>query len=54
MERSIHDLFDESIASGMWSRFPSLRALREFEDTPPAVDMYDNKDEIVVRCRGPA
>jgi len=53
MERFIHDLFDEAIASGMWSRFPSLRAQRGFEETSPAVDMYDNKDEYVVRCRGP-
>ena len=53
VERFFHDLFDESMTGGVWSRFPSLRALGEFGEATPAVDMYDNKDEIVVKAEVP-
>ena len=53
MERFFHDLFDESMTGGVWSRFPALRAMSEFQDTSPAVDMYDDKNEIVVKAEVP-
>lgn len=53
VERFFHDLFDESMTGGVLSRFPSLRAFGEYGDTAPAVDMYDNKDEIVVKAEVP-
>ena len=53
MERFFHDLFDESMLSGMTGRFPSLRAFTQFGESFPAVDMYDNKNEIVAKAEVP-
>ena len=53
MERFFHNLFDESIASGMWNKLPALRAFSPFEVVVPAVDMYDDKNEIVVKAEVP-
>jgi len=53
MERFFHDLFDETMSGGMARRFPSLRAFAQFGESSPAVDMYDNKNEIVVKAEVP-
>lgn len=53
MERFFHDLLDETMPGGMARRFPSLRAFARFGESSPAVDMYDNKNEIVVKAEVP-
>jgi HSP20 family protein len=37
----------------MWRRLPGWRRVRELEGISPAVDMYDKKDEIVVKAEVP-
>jgi HSP20 family protein len=37
----------------MWRKFPRLRRLRELEEISPSVDMFDKKDEIVVKAEIP-
>lgn len=53
VERFLHDIFDDTVSSDMLARFPSLRAFKEFGMTSPALDMYDNKNEIVVKAEVP-
>ena len=53
MESFFRDLFDDSLSSEAWKRLPSLRNLSEFEDIFPAVDMYDEGDELVVKAQVP-
>jgi HSP20 family protein len=52
IERWFEEFFEEPFPR-MWRRFPSLKRLRELEGISPAVDMYDKKDEIVVKAEVP-
>lgn len=53
MEKFFGDLWEEPVPERFLRRFPSLRWMREFEEVSPAVDMYDKKDEIVVKAEVP-
>jgi HSP20 family protein len=53
IERWFEDLFDEPFLPRMWRKFPSLRKLKELEGISPSVDMFDKKDEIVVKAEIP-
>ncbi|MGH7808370.1 MAG: Hsp20/alpha crystallin family protein, partial [Thermodesulfobacteriota bacterium] len=53
LERFFQEFFEESFPPRMWKRFPSLKKLRELEGMSPSVDMYDKKDEIVVKAEVP-
>lgn len=53
LERFFQDFFEESFSPRMWKRFPSLKKLRELEGISPSVDMYDEKEEIVVKAEVP-
>ena len=53
LERLFQEFFEESFPPRMWKRFPSLKKLRELEGMSPSVDMYDKKDEIVVKAEVP-
>ena len=52
MEKFLQEMFEEPMSSRFFRRFPSLRWEKEFE-TVPAVDMFDKKDEIVVKAEVP-
>ncbi|HXG31074.1 MAG TPA: Hsp20/alpha crystallin family protein [Thermodesulfobacteriota bacterium] len=53
IERWFEEFFEEPFLPRAWRRFPSLKRLRELEGISPAVDMYDKKDEIVVKAELP-
>ncbi|HEY7536266.1 MAG TPA: Hsp20/alpha crystallin family protein [Thermodesulfobacteriota bacterium] len=53
IERWFEDLFEEPFLPRMWRKFPSLRKLKELEGISPSVDMFDKKDEIVVKAEIP-
>jgi HSP20 family protein len=53
IERWFEDFFEEPILPRMWRKLPSLRKLRELEGISPSVDMFDKKDEIVVKAEIP-
>lgn len=53
MEKFFHEMFEEPMPERFLRRFPSLRWMKEFEEVSPAVDMYDNKEEIVVKAEVP-
>lgn len=52
-ESWFEELFDESMHPSQWVRFPSLRKLKKLEEFSPSVDMYDKKDEVVVKAEIP-
>ena len=53
IERWFEDFFEEPFLPRMWRKFPRLRRLRELEEISPSVDMFDKKDEIVVKAEIP-
>jgi HSP20 family protein len=53
LERWFEDFFEEPFLPRMWRKFPRLRRLRELEEISPSVDMFDKKDEIVVKAEVP-
>lgn len=53
MEKFFGELWEEPVPERFLRRFPSLRWMREFEEVSPAVDMYEKKDEIVVKAEVP-
>lgn len=53
VERWFEEFFEEPFQQRAWRRFPSLKKLRELEEIAPAIDMYDNKDEVVVKAEIP-
>jgi HSP20 family protein len=53
IERWFEDFFEEPFFTPRWRRLPSLRKFRELETVSPSVDMYDKKDEIVVKAEVP-
>ncbi len=54
IERWFEEFFEEPFFPRMWRKFPSRwRRLRELEEISPSVDMYDKKDEIVVKAEVP-
>jgi len=52
-EKFFESMFEGPFSSRSWNRFPSLRKMREFMTISPAVDMYDNEKEIVVKAEVP-
>ncbi len=53
IEQFFEDLFEEPFPIRNWKRLPSLKKMREFMTISPAVDMYDNEKEIVVKAEVP-
>lgn len=53
MEKFFDELFEEPVPERFLRRFPSLKWMREFEVVSPAVDMYEKKDEVVVKVEVP-
>jgi HSP20 family protein len=53
IERWFEEFFEEPLLPGAWRRFPSLRKLKELEGISPLVDMYDQKNEIVIKAEIP-
>src|SRR3972149_11369619 len=53
IERWFEDFFEEPFLPRMWRKFPRLRRLRELEEISPSVDMFDKKDEIVLKAEIP-
>ena len=53
VEKWFEEFLEEPFLPRAWRRFPSLKKLKEFEGMSPAVDMYDKKDEIVVKAEIP-
>jgi HSP20 family protein len=53
IEKMFDELFDEPFVPSNWMRMPSLRRLKQLEEFSPSVDMYDSKDEIVVKAEVP-
>ncbi|MCI0454258.1 MAG: Hsp20/alpha crystallin family protein [Candidatus Dadabacteria bacterium] len=53
MERWFEDFFEEPFLPRMWRKFPSWRRLKELQEISPSVDMFDKKDEIIVKAEVP-
>ena len=53
VERFFEGIFEEPFSLHNRRGFPSLRKMREFVTISPAVDMYDNEKEIVVKAEVP-
>ena len=53
VERFFEGIFEEPFSLHNWKGFPSLRKMREFVTISPAVNMYDNEKEIVVKAEVP-
>ena len=53
MEKFFHEMLEEPMPERFLRRFPSLKWMKEFEEVSPAVDMYDKKEEIVVKAEVP-
>jgi HSP20 family protein len=53
IERWFEEFFEEPFFPRSWRKFPKWRGLRELEGISPSVDMYDKKDEIVVKAEIP-
>ena len=53
IEKMVEDLFEESFIPSNWMRMPSLKRMKALEEFSPTVDMYDKKDEIVVKAEVP-
>ncbi len=53
IEKFFESMFDEPFSPRNWKRFPSLRKMKEFMTISPAVDMYDNEKEVVVKAEVP-
>ncbi|NIP37596.1 MAG: Hsp20/alpha crystallin family protein [Candidatus Dadabacteria bacterium] len=53
MEKWFDELFEETHFPASWMSMPALRRFKTIEEFSPVVDMYDNKDEIVVKAEIP-
>jgi len=53
VERWFEKIFREPFSPSMWEKFPKWGKLRPLEGIYPSVDMYDKKDEIVVKAEIP-
>jgi HSP20 family protein len=53
IERMYEEFWVEPLFPRLWGKFPERRRLRELEEISPAVDMYDKKDEIVIKAELP-
>ncbi len=53
VERFFEGMFEEPFSLRNWRGLPSLKKMREFMAISPAVDMYDNEKEIVVKAEVP-
>ncbi|HSG30999.1 MAG TPA: Hsp20/alpha crystallin family protein [Thermodesulfobacteriota bacterium] len=53
MEKWFDEFFEEPYFPQGWMRMPALRKIKSIEEFSPVVDMYDNKDEIVVKAEMP-
>lgn len=53
IERWFEEFFEEPFSPHIWRRLSRWRRLRELEGISPAVDMYDKKNEIVVKAEVP-
>ncbi len=51
--RWLEKFFEESFSPRMWRRLPMWRRLGELGGISPTIDMYDKKDEIVVKAEIP-
>jgi HSP20 family protein len=52
-ERWFEELLEQPFSPHKWGRLPRWRKLRELDAISPSVDMYDKKDEIVVKAEVP-
>lgn len=50
IERWFDEFLEEPFFPRMWRKFPRWRRLKELEEISPSVDMFDKKDEIVVKA----
>lgn len=53
LERFFESIFEEPMSLSNLKRFPSLKKMHDFMSISPAVDMYDNDNEIVVKAEVP-
>ena len=53
IERYFESFFDEPFSLRTWRGLPSLGKMREYMTLSPAVDMYENEKEIVVKAEVP-
>lgn len=53
IERWFDEFLEEPFFPRMWRKFPRWRRLKELEEVSPSVDMFDKKDEIVVKAEIP-
>jgi HSP20 family protein len=53
IERWFDEFLEEPFFPRMWRKFPRWRRLKELEEISPSVDMFDKKDEIVVKAEIP-
>jgi HSP20 family protein len=53
IERMYEGFWAEPLFPRLWRKVPKWRRLRELEGMSPAVDMYDKKDEIVIKAELP-
>ena len=53
IEKFLESMFDEPFSPRSWKGLPSIRKMREFMAISPAVDMYDNEKEVVVKAEVP-
>jgi len=53
VEKFFEDMFEEPFFLRNWKGLPSLRKMREYMAISPAVDMYENEKEIVVKAEVP-
>lgn len=53
VEKWFDEFFEEPHFPATWMRMPSLKKLKMMEEFSPSVDMFDNKDEIVLKAELP-
>ena len=53
IERWFDEFLEEPFFPRMWRKFPRWRRLKELEEVSPSVDMFDKKDEIVLKAEIP-
>ena len=53
MEKWFDELFEEPHFPSNWMKMPAFKKLKHIEEFSPVVDMYDDKDEIVVKAEIP-
>jgi len=53
VEKWFDEFFDEPHFPANWMRIPAIRRIQPIEEFSPVIDMFDNKDEIVVKAEVP-